>query len=178
MRADRADGTAEPTTGEGPAAATPSDPAPGCGRGPGGSADRHCGGRRHAERCCGSPAEAPASKYTAPSGFPRADSRRARAVLGFESSVATKISRGDVRPRLRTVEQSPSGHHAWPRYDTARPPITRAWGRLSTVDVANGVASVRLAPAPHGTYVVTSAIGNFLVGTRRSRWLVISLPGD
>ena len=51
-------------------------------------------------------------------------------------------------------------------------------GTLSTVDVANAVASVRIAPAPHGTYVVTSAIGNFLVGTQRSRWLAISLPGD
>jgi hypothetical protein len=50
--------------------------------------------------------------------------------------------------------------------------------RLGTVDVANAVASVRIARAPRGTYVVTSTIGNFLVGRERSRWLVISLPGD
>jgi hypothetical protein len=51
-------------------------------------------------------------------------------------------------------------------------------GRLGAVDAANAVASVRIAPAPGGIYVVTSAIGNFLVGRQRSRWLVISLPGD
>ena len=50
--------------------------------------------------------------------------------------------------------------------------------RLGTVDVADAVASVRIARAPGGTYVVTSTIGNFLVGRQRSRWLVISLPGD
>jgi hypothetical protein len=50
--------------------------------------------------------------------------------------------------------------------------------RLSTVDVANAVASVRIAPTSYGTYVVTSTIGNFLVGRQRLRWLVISLPGD
>ena len=53
-------------------------------------------------------------------------------------------------------------------------------GRLGTVDLATAVASVRIARAPRGTYVVTGAIGNFLVGRQRqlSRWLVISLQGD
>ena len=51
-------------------------------------------------------------------------------------------------------------------------------GKLGNVDVTNAIASVRIALTPHGTYVVTSAIGNFLVGRQRSRWLVISLPGD
>jgi hypothetical protein len=37
--------------------------------------------------------------------------------------------------------------------------------------------SVRIASAGGQRYVVTSAVGNFLVGTRRSRWLVVSLPG-
>jgi hypothetical protein len=50
-------------------------------------------------------------------------------------------------------------------------------GRRGTVDVSHAVSSVRIAPAEDGTYVVTSAIGNFLVGSRRSKWLVISLPG-
>ena len=36
---------------------------------------------------------------------------------------------------------------------------------------------VRIASAGGQRYVVTSAVGNFLVGTRRSRWLVVSLPG-
>jgi len=51
-------------------------------------------------------------------------------------------------------------------------------GRLGTLDVANAMASVRIAPAPSGAYVVTTVVGNFLVGRERSRWLVISLPGD
>jgi hypothetical protein len=51
-------------------------------------------------------------------------------------------------------------------------------GRLGTMDVANAVASVRIAPAPSGAYVVTSAVRNFRVGRERSQWLVISLPGD
>ena len=51
-------------------------------------------------------------------------------------------------------------------------------GRRGTVEVASAVASVRIAPASTGTYVVTSAVGNFLMGRQRSHWLVISLPGD
>jgi hypothetical protein len=50
--------------------------------------------------------------------------------------------------------------------------------RLGTVDVADAAASVRIARAPRGTYVVTSTIGSFPVGKQRSRWLVISVPGD
>ena len=50
--------------------------------------------------------------------------------------------------------------------------------RLGTVDVPTAVSSVRIARAASGAYVVTSAIGNFLVGRQGSRWLVISLPGD
>jgi hypothetical protein len=38
--------------------------------------------------------------------------------------------------------------------------------------------SVRIAPASARTYVVTSHVGNFLVGRRGGRWLVVSLPGD
>jgi hypothetical protein len=29
-----------------------------------------------------------------------------------------------------------------------------------------------------GKYVVTSAIGNFLLGRQGSQWLVVSVPGD
>jgi hypothetical protein len=49
---------------------------------------------------------------------------------------------------------------------------------LGATNIAHAVASVRIAPARAGTYIVTSAIGNFLVRRQRSRWLVISLPGD
>jgi hypothetical protein len=47
--------------------------------------------------------------------------------------------------------------------------------RLAT---SHAVDSVRIAPAGSRRYVATSAIGNFLVGPRGSRWLVVSLPGD
>jgi hypothetical protein len=45
----------------------------------------------------------------------------------------------------------------------------------ATVDVTG---PVRVAPAGAHGYVVTSTIGNFLLGRRGQRWLVISLPGD
>jgi hypothetical protein len=51
-------------------------------------------------------------------------------------------------------------------------------GRRGAVQAAGAVASVRIAPASAGTYVVTSAIGNFLTGRKGSQWLVLSLPGD
>ena len=52
-------------------------------------------------------------------------------------------------------------------------------GRRGAVAVADAVASLRIAhAAAGGTYVVTSAIGNFVVGRQGARWLVISLPGD
>jgi hypothetical protein len=43
---------------------------------------------------------------------------------------------------------------------------------------SDAVDSVRIAPAAQATYIVTSTIGNFLVGKRGSRWIVVSLPGD
>jgi hypothetical protein len=127
MQAGHADGTARPTTGESPAAATRSDPAARCGNGGSGRAGRRRGDRRHAGPCSGSPGEAPASNCQAPSKIPRARIRRARAPLGFGHSDASTISGGDVRTRLRTVEQSPSGHHAGPGCDAARARIARAW---------------------------------------------------
>jgi hypothetical protein len=39
-------------------------------------------------------------------------------------------------------------------------------------------ASVRIAPARAHIYVVTSAVGNFLIGRHESKWTVVSLPGD
>ena len=64
----------------------------------------------------------------------------------------------DVTERvIRLLEQAPTG------------------GRPSP---AAAETSVRIAAAGPDRYVVTSAVGNFLVGTRESRWLVVSLPGD
>jgi hypothetical protein len=51
-------------------------------------------------------------------------------------------------------------------------------GRNGTGATADAVASVRMAPAGAHGYVVTSSIGNFLIGRRGSHWLVVSLPGD
>jgi hypothetical protein len=51
-------------------------------------------------------------------------------------------------------------------------------GRAAGV-AASGVAeSVRLASDGRRSYIVTSRVGNFIIGRRRSRWLVESLPGD
>jgi hypothetical protein len=50
--------------------------------------------------------------------------------------------------------------------------------RHPSVAAAKAVASVRIAPARDGRYVVTSAVGNFLISGRGSRWRVVSLPGD
>jgi hypothetical protein len=51
-------------------------------------------------------------------------------------------------------------------------------GRQNQVPAYEAVASIRMTPDQFGRYVVTSAIGNFLVGRWGPRWLVISLPGD
>jgi hypothetical protein len=51
-------------------------------------------------------------------------------------------------------------------------------GRHSIGATADATESVGVAPAGAHGYVVTSTIGNFLVGRRGQQWLVISLPGD
>jgi len=51
-------------------------------------------------------------------------------------------------------------------------------GRHAEVVEGAAVGSVRIAPAGAGRYVVTSAVGNFLLGRHRSGWVVLSLPGD
>jgi hypothetical protein len=51
-------------------------------------------------------------------------------------------------------------------------------GRVAGVAPADVRASVRLAPDGRRSYIVTSRVGNFIVGKRRSRWLLTSLPGD
>ena len=51
-------------------------------------------------------------------------------------------------------------------------------GRIAMRGTSEVVASVRLAPASEHGCVVTSAIGNFVRGRRRRRWLVVSLPAE
>jgi hypothetical protein len=51
-------------------------------------------------------------------------------------------------------------------------------GRHSGVLATDAEDSIRIAFAGAGRYLVTSAVGNFLVDQRGSRWLVVSLPGD
>jgi hypothetical protein len=50
-------------------------------------------------------------------------------------------------------------------------------GRHSIRATADVTGSVRVAPAGAHRYVVTSTIGNFLLGRRGQQWLVISPPG-
>ncbi len=50
-------------------------------------------------------------------------------------------------------------------------------GRRIGPHAAEAARSVEVSTAG-GSYLVTSAVGNFLIGMSRLRWLVISLPGD
>jgi hypothetical protein len=50
--------------------------------------------------------------------------------------------------------------------------------RQPAVASVDAVDSVRMARVGPGQYVVTSAIGNFLLGRQGSQWLVVSVPGD
>jgi hypothetical protein len=51
-------------------------------------------------------------------------------------------------------------------------------GRSTGANLGADAGTVRIAPAGAWRYVVTSPVGNFLVGRRGGRWLVVSLPGD
>jgi hypothetical protein len=51
-------------------------------------------------------------------------------------------------------------------------------GRSTGANLGADAGTVRIAPASGRSYVVTSPVGNFLVGRRGGRWLVVSLPGD
>jgi hypothetical protein len=50
-------------------------------------------------------------------------------------------------------------------------------GQQSWIQTIPAKDSVRIVTAGANRYLVTSAVGNFLVGQRESHWLVISLPG-
>ena len=49
--------------------------------------------------------------------------------------------------------------------------------RIGSLAGGEAVWSLRIAAAAQDRYLVTSAVGNFLVGRVGFRWLVISLPG-
>ena len=49
--------------------------------------------------------------------------------------------------------------------------------RAVGVELGDVATEVRIAPTRRRTYVVTSPVGNFLVGRSDGRWLVVSLPG-
>jgi hypothetical protein len=51
-------------------------------------------------------------------------------------------------------------------------------GRSTGANLGADAGTVRIAPASTRSYMVTSPVGNFLVGRRGGRWLVVSLPGD
>ena len=93
-----------------------------------------------------------------------------------------------VRPARDAAVRFVRDYEAWtaarlaaiPRGDaTAR--VTRLLeraGRRAAQFTSSALASVRIAPAGRQRYLVTSVVGNFLVGGSGSRWLVVSLPGD
>jgi hypothetical protein len=51
-------------------------------------------------------------------------------------------------------------------------------GRHHVRNTPDPAKALRLASVGTHQYVVTSAMGNFLLARHGSRWLVISLPGD
>ncbi|MBV8218119.1 MAG: hypothetical protein JO325_06635 [Solirubrobacterales bacterium] len=51
-------------------------------------------------------------------------------------------------------------------------------GRSTGANLGADAGTIRIAPASARSYVVTSPVGNFLIGKRGGRWLVVSLPGD
>jgi hypothetical protein len=112
MRVGRADGIPRTASGEMRPAASRCGPAPHYRHRRGGSGGRHGSGDGDAEPFCRSPLEAPAPNCQAPSKLSRAGTRRARARLGFECPVAGSLSGCGIRTRLRTLEQSPCGHHS------------------------------------------------------------------
>jgi hypothetical protein len=67
-----------------------------------------------------------------------------------------------------------------PRQDATRRVIllVEREGRHGVGPPDDAMRSVRIAAAGEDRYVVTSAVGNFLVARRGPRWMVVSLPGD
>ena len=95
---------------------------------------------------------------TAPTAVRQAAIRFVRDYASWSAAVLTGIPAGEATKRvIRVVErQDPRG----------------------APDAAEPARSVRIARGGARSFVVTSTIGNFLIGKRRSRWLVVSVPGD
>lgn len=51
-------------------------------------------------------------------------------------------------------------------------------GKPTGINGRDVAGSVRIAPLGLERYVVASAVGNFVLGRRRSQWIVVTLPGD
>jgi hypothetical protein len=82
---------------------------------------------------------------------------------------------------VRDYARWSEGHLAAVPAVDATPRVIRLLGRRVRaigVEPGAGAVPVRIAPAGAHGYVVTSRVGNFLVGQRGGRWLVVSLPGD
>jgi hypothetical protein len=97
------------------------------------------------------------------------------------SSTAAAAARMAAVKFVRDYAMWSSGRLAAIPGGDATPRVTRLLerqGRRERVTAGDAGASVRLALIDTTRYVVTSRAGNFLVGERGRRWLVISLPGD
>jgi hypothetical protein len=101
--------------------------------------------------------ELPPRSHVPPAAFAAA----VRFVRDYEAWSAGRLAaipRGDATVRvIRLLEQA---------------------GRLPGQFSPRWVGSLRIATVGIDRYVVTSVVGNFLVGRIRSHWLVVSLPGD
>jgi hypothetical protein len=65
------------------------------------------------------------------------------------------------------------------RYATERViRLLKRTGRQGIGAIAGLTSAVRIAVVGRHRYLATSAVGNFLIGRRKSWWLVTSLPGD
>jgi len=82
---------------------------------------------------------------------------------------------------VRDYDRWSDGHLAAVPAQDATPRVIRLLERQVRATGAGPRARagpVRIEPAGAHVYVVTSRVGNFLVGRRGGRWLVVSLPGD
>jgi hypothetical protein len=134
-----------------------------------------------------------AATLTATEAHPPAGRRSATSPARLTSSPSAGepqlAARSSVppRPRLAAVRFVRDYAHwsgGWPAAIPGRDASRRVIRLLEherrhpAVAAAEAVASVRIAPAGVDRYLVTSAVGNFMIAGRGSRWRVVTLPGD
>jgi hypothetical protein len=149
--------------------------------GRGGRPRRRGGGRLGAERRFGTVRAAPATaneRGCGPASPTIAVRRRTRA------STALALPPAAFAAAVRFVRD----YQAWSAGRLAAIPRGDAIGRVTRLLEQAGrlpgqfspreVGSLGIAPVGIERYVVTSVVGNFLVGRVRLGWLVVSLPGD